>query len=217
MTEQVKQDLENIKSKILGQIKTQYDEQKAQEFTQKINSMNDEEFISFLKQQGIIKEDGTSNNENQCIFCSMVSGEIPTTKIAENNFAIAILELNPISKGHSLIIPKEHLKIGDQMNPEIEALAQEVSKELQIAFEPSRVDKIPAAVIDHVAINLIPVYSDETINSTREKKTPEDLSKLKEELDSSKKEKPKEETNEEQEEKIKQISDKDTIIPRRIP
>jgi histidine triad (HIT) family protein len=43
-----------------------------------------------------------------CIFCKIVAGEIPAEKLYENDYAIAVLDINPIHFGHALIIPKQH-------------------------------------------------------------------------------------------------------------
>jgi len=43
-----------------------------------------------------------------CIFCKIVSGEIPALKIYENEKVLAFLDINPVSKGHTLLIPKTH-------------------------------------------------------------------------------------------------------------
>ncbi len=45
-----------------------------------------------------------------CIFCKIISREIPSEILAENEYAISILDLNPIHYGHALIIPKNHHK-----------------------------------------------------------------------------------------------------------
>ena len=41
-----------------------------------------------------------------CIFCKIVRGEIPSAKVLENEKVLAFLDINPVSKGHTLIIPK---------------------------------------------------------------------------------------------------------------
>ena len=46
--------------------------------------------------------------KDDCIFCKIAAGEIPSRKIYEDKDLIAIMDLSPTSKGHSLIIPKEH-------------------------------------------------------------------------------------------------------------
>lgn len=43
-----------------------------------------------------------------CIFCKIVEGELPATKIYEDKRIIAFLDINPVNKGHTLIIPKIH-------------------------------------------------------------------------------------------------------------
>lgn len=45
-----------------------------------------------------------------CIFCKIIRGEIPSYKIYEDDFVFAFLDVNPLAKGHTLIIPKEHKK-----------------------------------------------------------------------------------------------------------
>ena len=43
-----------------------------------------------------------------CIFCKIVKGEIPSTKLFENEKALAFLDIAPAAPGHSLVIPKAH-------------------------------------------------------------------------------------------------------------
>ncbi len=44
-----------------------------------------------------------------CIFCKIIAGEIPCYKVFEDEKAIAFLDINPINKGHTLVIPKVHV------------------------------------------------------------------------------------------------------------
>ncbi|HLF54043.1 MAG TPA: HIT domain-containing protein [Candidatus Nanoarchaeia archaeon] len=48
------------------------------------------------------------NNSRDCVFCKIVSGEVKTEFLKESENFIAIKDVNPISKGHTLILPKEH-------------------------------------------------------------------------------------------------------------
>lgn len=43
-----------------------------------------------------------------CIFCKIVSGEIHSTKVYEDEKCLAFMDINPVSKGHVLVIPKDH-------------------------------------------------------------------------------------------------------------
>ncbi len=47
---------------------------------------------------------------NDCIFCKMVAGEIPVTKIYEDEVVLAFLDIGPLSDGHTLLISKEHFE-----------------------------------------------------------------------------------------------------------
>jgi len=48
--------------------------------------------------------------EQKCIFCKIIKGEIPSHKIYENENFLAFLSIDPISPGHTLIIPKKHYR-----------------------------------------------------------------------------------------------------------
>lgn len=45
---------------------------------------------------------------NNCIFCKIIEGDIPSTKIYEDDLVFAFMDISPINKGHILVIPKEH-------------------------------------------------------------------------------------------------------------
>ena len=46
--------------------------------------------------------------KNDCIFCAIAEGEIPSFKVYEDDLVLAYLDINPFSKGHTLVIPKRH-------------------------------------------------------------------------------------------------------------
>lgn len=50
-------------------------------------------------------------NKDDCIFCKIANGEIPSATVYEDSICRVILDVNPANKGHALIIPKEHLTI----------------------------------------------------------------------------------------------------------
>ena len=45
---------------------------------------------------------------SNCIFCKIIAGEIPSTRIYEDDLVFAFMDISPINKGHILVIPKEH-------------------------------------------------------------------------------------------------------------
>ena len=48
--------------------------------------------------------------KNDCIFCAIAAGEIPSFKVYEDETVLAYLDINPFAKGHTLVIPKAHSK-----------------------------------------------------------------------------------------------------------
>lgn len=68
-----------------------------------------------------------------CIFCKIINGEIPCTKLYENDYVIAIEDINPKAKVHSLVIPKVHVESlheleDEKMMAEILKAVKEVAK-----------------------------------------------------------------------------------------
>ena len=45
---------------------------------------------------------------SDCIFCNIVSGELPTRKVYESDTVLAFLDIGPVAKGHTLVVPKAH-------------------------------------------------------------------------------------------------------------
>jgi len=215
--EQTSKDLENIKSKLIEHIKSVYDEKQANEYISNINSMDESQFIEFLKQQGLLKKDGTPNQKSQCIFCSIIFGDIPSTKIGENEKAIAILDINPSSIGHSLIIPKEHLRSKEKIDEEIKKLAFQIQEKIQKTFNPKKIDLIYSNTLGHEIINILPIYKNETIESERKKLSPEELTKIKEKIDEISIEKKENENSKEEKIERKKIDEKNMWLPKRIP
>ena len=46
--------------------------------------------------------------KNNCVFCAIAAGEIPCFKVYEDDVVLAYLDINPFTKGHTLVIPKAH-------------------------------------------------------------------------------------------------------------
>ncbi len=55
---------------------------------------------------------------DDCIFCKIASGQIPSAKVLEDEAAFAFLDIGPLAEGHVLLIPKGHFVTVDQMPPE---------------------------------------------------------------------------------------------------
>ncbi|MDO8467513.1 MAG: HIT domain-containing protein [Nanoarchaeota archaeon] len=210
-----KEQIEQVKNQLIGQIESTFPKERKDKAISQIASMNEEELEQFLIQNKLIKTNSESVEEETKIFRLIVEGKIPSTKVAENSDAIAVLEINPISNGHILIIPKSPAPSSKELTKSAFDLANEIKEKLEAAFSPKEVKIISTNSFGEEIINLIPVYKNENLNSKRSHLEKHELVKLKEEIDSVKvKEK---EIKKEKSKSKKILTDKNTWLPRRKP
>ncbi|MCD8401065.1 HIT family protein [Tenacibaculum finnmarkense] len=96
------------------------------------------------------------------IFTKIISGEIPSYKVAENDNFIAFLDINPNAKGHTLVVPKkEENKIFDlskQEYTELMDFSYRVAKAIEKAVPCKRVGmSVIGLEVPHVHVHLIPL------------------------------------------------------------
>lgn len=105
-------------------------------------------------------------NQN-CIFCKIINGEIPSYKIYEDENILAILDISQATKGHTLILAKKHYKnlydIPDQLAGDIFKNIPKIAKAIKEAFRPIGLNVIintekPLQTVFHFHIHLIPRY-----------------------------------------------------------
>jgi histidine triad (HIT) family protein len=173
-----------IRKQLINQIESSFPEDKKNLAIQEINSMNDEQLEQFLIQNNLVKNTETKNPEEQCIFCNIISGKIPSHKISEDENAIAILELNPISRGHTLIIPKKHIEKPEDLPKEVQSLASIVSKKISQICSPKEIKVTTKNITGHEILDLMPIYKNETPESPRKKADESELQELVKELSS---------------------------------
>ena len=118
--------------------------------------------------------------------------------------------INPISKGHALIIPKEHISSSEKIPQSVFSFAKKIAKKIKTRFKPKDVVISSSNLFGHAIINVLPLYKDETINSKRQQANPKELEKLQKILE--KKSKPKTVKKP----KTKKVKEK-LWLPKRIP
>ena len=106
-----------------------------------------------------------------CLFCKIVKGEIPTAKIYEDKNVLAFLDVNPDSKGHTLVIPKQHAQ--DIFDIEKESLqkvfiaAKIIAQKLKDSLRADGINLMQAngkaanQVVMHFHLHLIPRYQND--------------------------------------------------------
>ena len=75
---------------------------------------------------------------NDCIFCKIVKGEIPSHKVYEDDNFLAFLDIHPLNPGHTLLIPKKHIEWVNDYEPFCEywQTARKLSGTIQKALDP---------------------------------------------------------------------------------
>ena len=173
---------EQIKKQIVQQIEKNFPEDKKELAKQQIQEMNSEQIETFLKQNK------SAQTQQQNPFRSIISGETPSYKIDENKNAIAVLEINPISQGHVIIIPKKPIPEGKKTPKTISSLAEKVAEKIKTKMKPKDITISSSNILGETIINVLPVYKDETLNSERQQAKPEELESVQKILKKEKKE-----------------------------
>lgn len=107
-------------------------------------------------------------SHDDCIFCKIVAGEIPSAKIYEDEHVYAFLDISQVSKGHTLVIPKQHARnIYDtpaDIASELFARVPKIANAIKAAYQPDGLNilvnnEAPAdQSVFHLHIHLLPKY-----------------------------------------------------------
>lgn len=108
------------------------------------------------------------------IFSRIVAGEIPCYKVAEDERFFAFLDISPVAKGHTLVIPKQEVDyifdLDDETYNGLMAFARKVARALEGAVECKRVGvAVMGLEVPHAHIHLIPITTEGDMNFFREK------------------------------------------------
>jgi histidine triad (HIT) family protein len=98
---------------------------------------------------------------NDCIFCKIVSNEIPSTVVYEDEDFLALLDINPLNPGHTLLVPKKHVQWVNDYEPFCEywKTARKISRAIESALNPLVVSYLVYGLdIAHAHIHLIPKF-----------------------------------------------------------
>jgi histidine triad (HIT) family protein len=97
-----------------------------------------------------------------CIFCKIAAGQLPAHKVYEDDDVIAILDINPVNPGHTLVIPKEHTEHFEEMGGEryqnVMNVTQRVARAIKKTYNPPRVGLLVWGFeVPHTHIHVVPL------------------------------------------------------------
>ena len=103
-----------------------------------------------------------------CLFCKIVAGEIPATRVAEDERTIAFMDINPATRGHLLVVPREHATDLLEIDPEdlaaVARSAQQLARRVKDRLHADGVNLLNSCgqaawqTVYHFHVHVIPRY-----------------------------------------------------------
>ena len=116
--------------------------------------------------------------DENCIFCKIIAGEIPSNTIYEDDEFKVVLDVSPASKGHALILPKNHYADLYEIDEDVAADAMKLAKKLAI--------HMAGQTVFHFHMHLIPRYlnakNNDILNWSHETFSPEEMAEIRDSL-----------------------------------
>ncbi len=108
------------------------------------------------------------NDASKCLFCRIIKGEIPCSKVYEDENSIAFLDISPVNKGHVLVLPKSHFETIIDISDDALCAVSKASKKVAAAVQKATgcdgisilQSNLQAAgqAIDHYHVHVIPRF-----------------------------------------------------------
>lgn len=112
--------------------------------------------------------------DENCIFCKIIAGEIPSTAVYEDDDFRAILDVNPAARGHVIILPKKHaaniFELEDEEAAKIFPVAKKIATALKKTYQCDGVNVLQnngeaaGQTVFHLHVHVIPRYYDDDVN-----------------------------------------------------
>src|SRR5450631_4808733 len=111
------------------------------------------------------------------LFSRIINGEIPSYRIAEDDFFLAFLDINPLREGHTLVIPKtetDHFfDLDEKYLSRILVFAKPIAKAIEKSFDCNRCGiSVIGLEVPHAHMHLVPINKADDLNFTRRKLNP---------------------------------------------
>jgi histidine triad (HIT) family protein len=114
---------------------------------------------------------------SDCLFCGIVAGDVPAQIVDSDEHTVAFMDINPATRGHALVVPREHtsdlMEISDQGLARTNAAARRLARRMDEVLEPDGFNILnscrPAAwqTIFHFHLHVIPRYDDDPLRLPR--------------------------------------------------
>lgn len=131
--------------------------------------------------------------DENCIFCKIIAGEIPSTTVYEDDDFRGILDVNPAARGHVIILPKNHaaniFELPDEDASKVMVVAKKIATAIKKAYKCDGVNilqnngEAAGQTVFHLHVHVIPRYENDTVNvGWKQGDMPEDLDMIAQEI-----------------------------------
>jgi histidine triad (HIT) family protein len=113
------------------------------------------------------------SRDPDCLFCKIVGGEIPSTRVAEDDRTVAFMDINPATRGHLLVVPREHavdlLKVPEADLDACGRMAQRLARRVMDRLGADGVNLLNSCrsaawqTVFHFHLHVIPRYADDPL------------------------------------------------------
>jgi histidine triad (HIT) family protein len=133
-------------------------------------------------------------SHEDCIFCKVLAGDIPSEKVYEDEHAIAVMDINPWTRGHLVVFPRKHaadvFEIEDGELERVAVAVKRVATKVRDSLRPDGINLLQSngsaawQTIFHLHVHVIPRYDDDPLElPTRpQPATPEQLAEVAKEI-----------------------------------
>ena len=134
-----------------------------------------------------------------CVFCKIIAGELPAAKIYEDEKSLVFLSIDPVNKGHALVVPKDHydnyLDTPDELLVHLTQVAKKIAQAVKQATGAEGINlgvnngAVAGQMIFHTHLHIIPRFANDGLPSWPDKEYENDdekqlmAEKIKKELD----------------------------------
>ena len=125
-----------------------------------------------------------------CIFCKIIDGEIPAVKVLDEELVVAFMDINPSSKGHMLVVPKNHAEnIFEILESDLAALIKAVKRCAKAVKEALNTEgitilqlngKASDQIVPHLHIHIIPRWKNDGLPISNWEMKPGDMEEIQE-------------------------------------
>ena len=124
-----------------------------------------------------------------CIFCKIINGEIPAVKVLDEELVVAFMDINPSSKGHMLVVPKNHAEnIFEISESDLATLIKAVKRCAKAVKEALNAEgitilqlngKASDQIVPHLHIHIIPRWKNDGLSISNWEMKPGDMEEIK--------------------------------------